>query len=279
MLQYHHILMYNNRNQSKSININHYMRGFMQIERKKTILDMLNNKYSVSVNELAETLFVSHATVRRDLTELAQKGLLKKVYGGAVALKGSAIEDPLKIRQRENWDKKHYIASVAADIIQNGNTVFLDSSSTVLALTENLSSINNLTVVTNGIQALNNLSNYNKTTAYCCSGKIRENTKSLVGVSAIKYISTVFADIAFISCRGITNEGILTDSSEDEIEVKRAFIKNAHKKILLIDSEKFGKQYFKRVADLSDLDIIITDTLPDKKFLDICAGFGIKIMY
>lgn len=251
----------------------------MQEERKKIILDLLDEKYSITVNELADTLFVSHATVRRDLTELNQKGLLKKVYGGAVALKGSAIEDPLKIRQRENWDKKLYIAGIAADIIKDGNTLFLDSSSTVLALTENLSAINNLSVVTNGIQALDKLSNYNKTTAYCCSGKIRENTKSLVGITAIKYISEIFADIAFISCRGITNVGMLTDSSEEEIEVKRAFLKNARKKILLIDSGKFGKQYFKRVADLSCLDIIITDTLPDKRFLDICKDFGVKIMY
>ena len=153
----------------------------------------------------------------------------------------------------------------------------MDSSSTVLELANNLSNINNLTVVTNGVQALEKLSNYNKTAAYCCSGKIRENTKSLVGISAINYINDNFADMAFISCRGITSDGILTDSSEEEIEVKRAFLKNAKKRVL-IDSEKFEKQYFKKVADLSYLNIIITDTLPSEDFLSKCDLYGVKVI-
>lgn len=250
----------------------------MQEERKKTIIDILAKNYSVTVNELVKILYVSHATVRRDLTELSQERLIKKVYGGAVALKGSAIEEPLSVRQKENLVKKNYLGRIAANLIKDGSTLFLDSSSTCLAMTDYLSNISNLTIVTNGIQVLDKLSNFNHTVAFCCGGRIRENTKSLVGSSAIEYISRFNADYAFISCRGLSEQGILTDSSEEEVAVKLAFIKNAAKAVLLIDSEKFDKKFFVKIIDLSELDILISDSKPPKNIIELCEKYNVKIL-
>ena len=228
--------------------------------RDEAILEYLraNNRF-VTVDQLSDALFCSGATIRRDLSNLEAGGLLRRVRGGAILIEGRTNDDPIDFRESKNVMQKQIIAGMAHAHIRDGMTLFMDSSSTSLALARRLDDFSNLRVITNGIKNANLLSDFHGITVMCAGGTIRPNSKSLVGTSTLDYLSRYNADIAFMSCRGFGVAGGATEASEDECQIKKVFMQNSKSSILLCDSSKKDQEYLCKLAPLTHFTHVLTE--------------------
>lgn len=230
-------------------------------DRSELILKYLreNNRF-VTVEQLSKAFYVSEATIRRDLADLDASRLIRRVRGGALLIEGRMNEDPIDFRENQNVMQKQIIAGMALSHIKEGMTLFMDSSSTVFTLARRLDDFNNLRVITNGVKTANLLSDFKGVTVMCTGGTIRENSKSLVGVSALEYLARLGADLAIMSCRGFSLENGATEASEDEYQIKRVYLQNSRNSILLCDSTKKDQEFLCRIAPLSRFSRVITES-------------------
>lgn len=228
--------------------------------RKEMILEYLRNHQGfVTVDELCKAMFVSGATIRRDLTELETSQLIRRTRGGAVLVEGIASEEPIDFRENKNVMQKQIIASLTRPHIRDGMTLFLDSSSTVAVLARTLQEFSNLRVITNGLKTAYLLSEMKNLQVMCSGGAVRGNTKALVGPSAVDTISRLNADLAIMSCRGFSLANGASEASEEEYAMKRQFLMNSKKAVLLCDSSKMDVDFLCRVAPLSRFAEVITE--------------------
>ena len=232
----------------------------LSIERKMAILDILRADKSASVSKLAQALYSSEATIRRDLDKLGQEGLIKRIFGGAVLLEGLSSEIPLYVRESEQQNQKNAIGMAAVEMVADGNTLIIDSSSTAYAMTKFISSKKNLNIITNGAKTAITLGEILHTNTYCTGGRLRENSLSYVGKTANSFIREHHADILFFSCRGVVLEDGLYEASVEEAELRQVMINCSDKRVLLCDNTKIGKYAFHRICELSDIDVIITNS-------------------
>lgn len=230
----------------------------MSIDREKQILEILLKEKKSSVRQLAKILFVSEPSVRRDLQSLEKQNLIKRIHGGAVieetALSKNKI--PFLIREYEQSSAKTMIAKKAIELICDNDIVFLDASTSCYYLIPFLASKRNLTVITNGVKALIKLAEYGINTI-STGGALLNSCLALVGEEAYKTIETYNADIALFSCRGVSNDGYLTDFSPEENNARKKMIQHARKSYLLCTSEKIGKSYFHNLCHKDDITGII----------------------
>lgn len=233
----------------------------ISFERQAKILALLKQHDCVSVDFICERIFASPSTVRRDIARMCEEKLITRVRGGAAALEGSSHDAPSLLRFSQNVDKKKKIAVLAARYVKNGSTLFLDSSSTTAFFAKGLDAFQELSIVTNGIQALNTLNERTQAKIYPCGGYILNNS-SIVGSEALRAIRNFRADIVFFSCVGYSLTGGAMDALQDNAAVKREMIANARKRILLCDSTKMGQEYFCKICDTDEIDLIITDSEP-----------------
>ena len=227
-------------------------------ERLDKIIEILEKRTKASVHALAKELFVSEPTIRRDLCVLESEGKIKRTYGGAVLSEVLNVEVPFDSRFRANTAEKDFIARLAAQRIKDGNVLFLDASSTVQAIVKYLSAFHNLTVVTNSPKTSLMLAE-RQIKSFCTGGLLLENSIAYVGPLAERFISNFNADIFFFSCRGLAEDGTLTDSSIEESEIRKVMMARAKKKVFLCDSSKFNKEYMYRLSHVNDVDEIISN--------------------
>lgn len=229
------------------------------LERQEQILSILEKRKSISVKLLAQLLYVSEPTVRRDLENLQQQGKVQRTHGGVVLRKASDAEIPLMFREDQNNDAKKAIAEKAARQIHDGDVIFLDASSTVSYLIPHLKKFRDLLVVTNSPKTSIRLGEHNIKN-YCTGGLLLMHSVAYVGSETEKFISRINADLFFFSSRGYTEEGLITDSSESEAAVKKAMLQNAEKSYYLCDSSKRNKKYAFNVCTAKAVAGIITET-------------------
>lgn len=228
------------------------------LERQEKILKILETKKSISVRLLAQLLFVSEPTVRRDLDSLTRQGKVQRTHGGVVLRKVSDTEIPLMYREDQNNAAKKAIAEKAAKLIRDGDVIFLDASSTVSYLIPHLTGFRDLLVITNSPKTSIRLGEHNIKN-YCTGGLLLMHSVAYVGSETEKFIAGINADLFFFSSRGYTEGGKITDSSESEATVKKAMLQNAERSYYLCDSSKRGKQYAFNVCTLKDLSGIIDE--------------------
>lgn len=231
--------------------------------RRRQILKLLEENGAVSVESLSKILFVSVATVRRDLAELEKRGALKRTFGGATPLPDTHRQVPLFIRQSMNSAAKSEICKQAAALLRDGDTVFIDGSSTAQYLVKYLTPLRDLTVVTYSIKTAE-LMCHSHVKTYCTGGLLMENSLVCTGREAIGFAERVNPDICFLSCKGISFDGKLTDTSEEETEIRRAFLQNSKTRVMLMTHNKLGSTYFHTLCHARDVDYIFSDApLPD----------------
>jgi len=232
----------------------------MNIEREKQILEILLKEKRATVAQLAGALFISEPSVRRDLASLEKQNLIKRTHGGAVieetALSKNKI--PFLIREYEQSSAKTLIAQKAIDLVSDNDVVFLDASTSCYYLIPFLAEKRNLVVITNGVKVLSRLAEYN-IHAISTGGTLINSCLALVGEDAYKTIEGYNADVAMFSCRGVSEDGYLTDINPEENNVRRWMIKQAKRSYLLCASEKLGKQFFHNLCHRDELDGVITD--------------------
>lgn len=232
----------------------------MNKDREKKILEEILKNKKVTVKELAKNLYASEPSIRRDLVSLERQKLIKRVHGGAILEENgiSSIKIPFVIREMEQSDAKIIMAEKAADLVKDGDVIFLDASSSAYNLIPYLALKNDITVITCGIKAINKLSEYNIKTI-CTGGTLIPSCQALVDDDAYNIIEQNNADIFFFSCRGLSDGGFLTDISAQENYVRRKMIKHSKKSYLLCASEKIGKKYYHNLCSIKDIDGIISE--------------------
>lgn len=227
-------------------------------ERHQSILKILKERESVSVDYLAKTLYISASTVRRDLRVLEAEGFLRYHYGNVCLVDESSKTLPIELRKNEMRSAKWQIGKKAAELVNNGDVLFIDSSSTCLHLIEHLSNFENLTVITSGLHALFLLKSMNIRT-YCTGGRLHRNSMAFVGNLAEDAIAQFHVHKYFFSVSSLSNDGVLSDAGEPENSIHRLMLKQPCQKICLLDSSKIDTQSIFRVGTVSQLDYIISD--------------------
>lgn len=227
-------------------------------EREENYINILSEgKHSVS--ELSRKLFVSEPTVRRDILILEKKELITRKRG-IVSLKTNSPDKriPLFIRDTENRAEKQSIALKAIRHIKDGDVIMLDASTTAYFIVPHLVNFKNIFVITNGAKTAMELVAFGIKTI-CTGGELTAESFAYVGTDAEDILKRYNADVAFFSCRGISDDKIATDNSILENSIRKIMIKNSKKSFLLCDNTKFGKTYLNFLCDTNDTDGVISN--------------------
>ena len=251
----------------------------LAIERKRYIQELLQRDKKVIVAELAKYFDVTEETVRRDLEKLEHEGFAQKIYGGAVLNESFNVDLPYLIRRRSNVSGKQYIAELIAERVQDGDNIMLDASTTALFVVKNLKSKKNMTIITNSNEIVCEISDRTNWRVFVTGGVVKEGSGALVGTRALEAIRSFHVDIAIFSCKGVDLNFGLSDSNDEDAEIKKAIIASAKKKILAVDHSKFDKVSLVEIGDLQHIDMIVTDQCPGDEWLASLAEKNIEILY
>lgn len=230
----------------------------LQLERQQIILKYLENKTAASVKELAKVLYISEASIRRDIAELESKGLVERTYGGVLLARYKNEVVPVELRNSESSAAKEKIAMEAAKLIQDGDTVIMDASTTVSRICHYMKGLKNVRVFTNNLRIFNLLHDTD-IDAYCTGGLFFPQRECFLGSYAEEFIRSIRADILFFSSQGISEDGDITDVDERENSLRRVMMKHANRKIFLCDSSKFGVRRPFVLCNKDQVDQIICD--------------------
>ena len=237
-------------------------------ERENEILSLLNETEYATVEYLAKKMNISVSSIRRDLKNLEERGMVNRSYGGVKLTKSGGKHIPFSLRSQENSLEKKQIAKAAMSLINPKDVIFLDGSSSAYFMADMLPSVSGLTVITNNIDAISCLSGYD-IKAFCTGGVISPENKSvLVGGYAQDFLRNIHADVMIFSVQGINRNGNFYDCYAEEVAVRNVMLANARKKILLCDSSKLDVDSVYYQGNLSDIDYIVCDHPLDKFFDD-----------
>ncbi len=236
-------------------------------ERQDKIISMLKLQNKLLVNDLCEQFSVSSATIRNDLNHLEQRGLLKRTHGGAISVTKTGFDLTVSEKEKINHDKKSGIARFAATLVENGDTIALDSGSTITLLAKELKDKENVTVITPDIKIASILENSPGITIVLAGGIVRKGYSCTTGTITNDFLSEYNVDKTFIATNAVTPFGELCTADIEQANVKKKLIQIGTQIILMCDSSKFRIHSFAKFGDLSDVDKIITDEDIDASIL------------
>ncbi len=234
-------------------------------ERHKIIMKEINLHNKVLSVDLSVLLKVSEDTIRRDLKELADEDRIIKVHGGAISK--SLVRPFITDNNIYAHEEKKIIASKALSLIQNNMVLLFEGGTTILELAGRLPNNMNLTIFTVSPQVAITLSDYQNIDVYSIGGKLNKNANIHTGASVINDISGIRCDICFMGVNAISIENGFTDIDWETVQVNKAMIKAAKKTALLTISEKLNLSTRYKVADLSEIDYLITELNPENEIL------------
>jgi DeoR family transcriptional regulator, fructose operon transcriptional repressor len=227
-------------------------------QRRKHILNLLARNRYESILAMSRTLGVSAMTIRRDLDRLENEGLIRRTHGGALTESLSQIDLDYSARVSRNARTKRRIGRAAADLVSNGDLIFLDAGSTVLSMTDFLDR-KSLTVVTHSLPVVERLAGRDNVSVFLLGGQVRRDLMSVVGYRAEEFLSTFRIDKAFLGTAGLDLKRGLTHSTLEEIPIKKLAARVARKVIVLADHTKIGKAGTIYFLPISAIDLLITD--------------------
>ncbi len=228
-------------------------------ERQSRIIELVRAVGRVEVTGLAAELDVTPETVRRDLTTLERRGLLRRVHGGAIPIERLGFEPGIDARRTVMTAEKERIAKAALELVPEEGSILLDAGTTTARLADALPADRELTVITNALDIVVNLARRPTLTVLALGGRVRGRTLAAVDVWALDALRDTFIDVASMATNGISVERGLTTPDPTEAAVKRAMIAASRRAILLADHTKVGNDHLIRFADLGDIDTFVTD--------------------
>lgn len=248
-------------------------------ERRFRIREMLTAQRTVSASELCERLGVTSATIRRDLATLQQEGALVRSHGGAVSRMSSTNFQPsYDALLRSNSDEKRQIAEAADPLILDGDTVFLEGSTTVFELARRLTNRHRLTVVTNSPTIVCELQRSPGVTVFCTGGDLQKDTFYLSGEWARRALSEVRLDKAVLGVSAIDPSYGVSTASHSEAQIKKMVTNAAKTRIALADHEKFGRQSFAYVGPSTDITTLVTDSATKAEYIKELRSVGVQVI-
>jgi len=248
-------------NNSQELNQNRSGQSAQQ--RLDAILDIIYTSGFTSVAEVAQQMNVSEMTIRRDFDKLEAEGRIRRAHGGAIAEHRTQVEVDYRARQQRRAQEKARIGQIAASLVREGQSIFLDAGTTVLAMVKFLKQIKNLHVVTSSLPVQMEFMDCPDINVILVGGRIMPHTMSYVGPLATENIHNMRFDWAFLGTGGIDIDRGLTHSTLEEIPIKKAAAAAAAKVAVLADSTKFGYNALSLIMPIQQVDIIITDTAAD----------------
>ncbi len=228
-------------------------------ERRRAIAEVVQAQGRVTVAELSQRFGVSEVTIRADLQTLAEQKLLVRTHGGAVALGSEAGDLALTLRRQRQVKEKSRIGRAGAEWIANGDAVFLDSSSTSLAIAYHLKQHRYVTVVTNSLEVAHELLDAREVELVMVGGMLQRETASLVGAYGLDDIRGFHLQKGFFGAHGLDLEAGLTDVSADEAAVKRPLAAMCRQVVAVLDATKWGRVGLASFASLAQVAAVITD--------------------
>jgi DeoR/GlpR family transcriptional regulator of sugar metabolism len=250
----------------------------LAVTRKAKIKDIIMEKKSVIVSELAKDFSVTEETIRRDLKALEDEGFLIRTYGGAFIQDGVQNEVELSIRETVYTDSKLLIANKCAEIVHNGDSIFLDASTTALFIAKAIREMR-LTVLTNSLKVINLLTDAPNIRLISIGGLFDPNNMSFIGRSALSALDSYFVDKTFMSCRSLSQTHGITDSNEAMSEIRQKLLKRSSKIYVVADYSKFDKTSFINICDFSDIEGLITDKQLDQEWINFLAKNNVTYHY
>ena len=219
----------------------------LQVERFTQIRALLEKTPTLRIGQLAKLLYVSEATVRRDVDAMEKDGLLKRVYGGVTLNK----EDmPLTLRSFQHADEKDEIGKQAAELVKDGQTIFIDSSSTALHILPYIKHKKDMTVISNSQKVIDTLA-FSNNKLILTGGELIPRNLAYVGELACRSLDMYRPELVFFSSQGIDINGEITDVSESETALRRAALRRGIQTVFLCDSSKAGRIYTHHVCNKS----------------------------
>lgn len=256
----------------------------LPLQRKQALIDYLADKGGATMKEMSDRFGVSEMTIRRDLNALEEEELIRRSHGGAVYLgaRPEAGQDEPEItdKQASNRDVKERLAAYAArTFVRSGDIVAMENGTTVSHMAERLGHLNELTLLTNGLDTLNRFRTHvnEARVAIGCGGVLREKSGTFVGPLAEEFFSRYHADTLFLSALGYTPEAGFTDPNMLDTQVKIAMIRSARKVVMLLDSSKIGRRFFAPVAGLRDIHAFVTDEEISEDIRDHIEASGVEL--
>lgn len=245
--------------------------------RHQKIINHLENQGSVTVSDLVKEFGVSEMTIRRDLDILENKGLLRRVHGGAVSRRGRSYEPPFIMRSTENLESKQRIGQMAASLVNNGDSITLDIGTTTLEIAKNLHSKHDLTIITPSLQIANELVNHQGIRLIISGGVLRPGELSMVGHLAERVFEEFYVDKLFLGAGAIDLKNGASEFNIEDALVKRAMVKTAKQVILVADSTKFNQIAFTSIVDTQSIHTIITDNELNPDIASQLEAKGIEV--
>ncbi len=249
----------------------------MKADRILEMERFILHKGAATMDELREHFDISMNTVRRDVVELLKRGTVEKVYGGVCARRNEQVLTPYEVRRRGSEDAKAAIGKRAAQLVNDGDIIFIDSGTTTLHMIDHLANLRDLTIITNNLEAINRALPHENITIIALPGQVRRKTRSFTGDDAVNYLRRFNVRIAFMASTGLSSHGV-TNSSPMEYEIKKCAVANAETTVLLLSRSKLGVTGLMTFAQLEDFDILVTDERPSAEQQQVLSGARTKLI-
>ncbi len=247
-------------------------------ERYRSIVERVMGMGRASVVDLADDLDVTPETIRRDLSELERQGLVRRVHGGAVPAGSVGFEPSVDSRNQVLIAQKDRIARAAIAELPQAGAVIVDSGTTTGRLISIIPDDRELTIVTDSVSHALALANKINVTVMLLGGRVRGRTLATVDQWALAALETVYADVALIGTNGLSIERGLTTPDQSEAMVKRAMLASAKRKVILADHSKINEDHFAHFGDLTDIDLLITDSDANEKAVASIRELGVSVV-
>ena len=247
-------------------------------ERHQQILDTLIKHESVQVSDLSALLEVSAVTIRKDLTELERANKLYRSHGKAILINPYINNRSVNEKEKLSTEEKNAIGRIAADMITKDDSIIIASGTTVHALARNIKPIHNLTVVSASLQVSEILANNEAIEIIQLGGMLRHSSNSVVGKYAEQILQNFCCSKLFLGVDGIDLEFGLTTTDVREADLNKEMMRTAQKTIVLADSSKFRRRGFSKIANIEDVDMIITDSAIPEAIAHRIREMGVELM-
>ncbi len=248
--------------------------------RRSSILQLLKENSNVSVGELSKRFGVSEVTIRKDLNLLKERNLLVRTRGGAITNDAGNAEEDMSIRFKRlaHYREKQAIGRAAAELIEDGDTIIIDSGTTALQVASNLHKFKNLTIITNALNVAQEVLSYKRFNVILLGGNIRNSSESVVGALAELNLKMFYCDKLFLGVDSFNIENGLSTPSIEEANINQIMIQRSRKVITVFDSSKVNKRALAFITTLDNIDTVVTDEGMDRSMRSQLKAMNVEVI-
>lgn len=247
-------------------------------ERRQSILETIHKKGSARVEDMAKTYAVSEVTIRNDLKYLEQRGLIHRSHGGALPKHNVGFDHPLAEKQHMHMSEKRKIANAAAQLIEDGDSIILDSGTTTYEMLEYLGTKSDITILTNAVNIAYAATSHPQVHTLLTGGYLRKKSFSLIGPDAEEMLSRYYVDKLFIGVDGLDLKYGISTPNPEEASLNRIMVKIAREVIVVADSSKNGRCSLSKICGIDEITKLITDENIDPEFMKSLENLGIEVI-